>query len=215
MLAKVKIINRLIQGDVGSGKTIVTLLIFLILIENGYQTIFMAPTELLAEQHYKTITKFLDGLGINIEMLTGTIKGKKRTEILEKMKSGEANIIIGTHALFQKTIEYHKIGMVAIDEQHRFGVEQRSEIQRLSAESLKNYFDEDYLPHILVISATPIPRTLSLTLYSDLDRSIIKTMPLGRKAIKTKDRKSTESIKTLYFMFSFFFRNCFEMVDRA
>ena len=185
-VSKGKIINRLIQGDVGSGKTIVTLLIFLILIENGYQTIFMAPTELLAEQHYKTITKFLDGLGINIVMLTGTIKGKKRTEILEKMKSGEANIIIGTHALFQKTIEYHKIGMVAIDEQHRFGVEQRSEIQRLSAESLKNYFDEDYLPHILVISATPIPRTLSLTLYSDLDRSIIKTMPLGRKAIKTK-----------------------------
>lgn len=183
---KGKIINRLIQGDVGSGKTIVALLIFLMVIENDLQTIFMAPTELLAEQHYKTISKFLEGLDIEIVLLTGTIKGKKRQPILEKMKSGEAKIIIGTHALFQKGIEFHKIGMIAIDEQHRFGVEQRSELQKLAAKSLKNYYDEDYLPHILVISATPIPRTLSLTLYSDLDRSIIKSMPLGRKPIKTK-----------------------------
>lgn len=181
-----KIINRLIQGDVGSGKTIVTLLIFLMIIENGYQTIFMAPTELLAEQHFKTISKFLEGLDIDIVLLTGTIKGKKREPILEKMKNGQAKIIIGTHALFQKSVEFHKIGMIAIDEQHRFGVEQRSELQKLAAKSLKNYFDEDYLPHILVISATPIPRTLSLTLYSDLDRSIIKQLPSGRKPIKTK-----------------------------
>lgn len=183
---KGKIINRLIQGDVGSGKTIVALLIFIMLIDNGYQCVLMAPTELLAEQHFKTINNFLGGFNIKCVLLTGSIKGKKRAELLPKIESGEAQIVIGTHALFQQGVEYNNVGMVAIDEQHRFGVEQRSEIQKLAAKSLISKYGEGFLPHILVISATPIPRTLSLTLYSDLDKSIIKSMPKGRKTIKTK-----------------------------
>lgn len=183
---KGKIINRLVQGDVGSGKTIVALLIFMMLIDNGYQCVLMAPTELLAEQHFNTINNFLVDFNINSVLLTGSIKGKKREELLLKIESGEAKIVIGTHALFQKGVNYHNVGILAIDEQHRFGVEQRSEIQKLAAKSLLAKYGEGYLPHILVISATPIPRTLSLTLYSDLDKSIIKSMPKGRKSIKTK-----------------------------
>lgn len=181
-----KIINRLIQGDVGSGKTIVTLLIFVMLVDNGYQCVFMAPTELLAEQHFKTINNFLNEFDIVCTLLTGSIKGTKRKEILDNIKSGKSKIIIGTHALFQKGVEFDSVGMIAIDEQHRFGVEQRSEIQKLASKSLQEKFNQKFVPHILVISATPIPRTLSLTLYSDLDKSIIKTLPKGRKPIKTK-----------------------------
>lgn len=183
---KGKIINRLIQGDVGSGKTIVTLLVFMMLVDNDFQCVFMAPTELLAEQHYKTISTFLDNFNIDIILLTGSIKGKKRKEILLNIASGKSKIIIGTHALFQKGVSFHKVGMIAIDEQHRFGVEQRAEIQKLASKSLVDSINSNTLPHILVISATPIPRTLSLTLYSDLDKSIIKSMPKGRKSIKTK-----------------------------
>lgn len=183
---KGKIINRLIQGDVGSGKTIVTLLVFMMLVDNDFQCVFMAPTELLVEQHYKTISTFLDNFDIDITLLTGSIKGKKREEILLNISSGKSKIIIGTHALFQKGVSFNKVGMIAIDEQHRFGVEQRAEIQKLASKSLINSSNSNTLPHIIVISATPIPRTLSLTLYSDLDKSIIKSMPKGRKSIKTK-----------------------------
>lgn len=182
-MASGKPMNRLLQGDVGSGKTIVAVLSILMAIDSGYQTAFMAPTELLAEQHYHSLRKFFKDIEINVVQLVGGQKKKARMEIFEGIMSGKANIIVGTHALFASEIEYHKLGLVIIDEQHRFGVEQRAELKKLGEQS---HEESDIVPHILVMSATPIPRTLSMTAYGDLDVSIIKEMPKNRKPIKTK-----------------------------
>ena len=175
--------NRLLQGDVGSGKTIVAILAMLKVIDNGFQTAMMAPTEILAEQHYHTLKKFLEPLSVKIVQLVGGQKTKMRREVLEKISSGEADIICGTHALFESEIEYKNLGLIIIDEQHRFGVVQRADMKELAVKSLQ---DKSISPHIFVMSATPIPRTLSLTLYGDLDVSTIKEMPKDRKPIKTK-----------------------------
>ncbi len=174
--------NRLLQGDVGSGKTIVALLTMLDVIDNGYQVAIMAPTEILAEQHYHTFKDYISDFKINIVQLIGGQKTKARNQILDDIKSGKANIIVGTHAMFESTVTYKNLGLVVIDEQHRFGVAQRSQLKKLGEES----HTESRTPHILVMSATPIPRTLSMTLYGDLDVSIIREMPLNRKPISTK-----------------------------
>ncbi|HMA59267.1 MAG TPA: ATP-dependent DNA helicase RecG [Halanaerobiales bacterium] len=166
--------QRLLQGDVGSGKTIVAVMSLIKTIESGYQGILMAPTEILAEQHYIKIKKILKNFDYNIELLIGSIKGEKREEITDKIKNSESDLIIGTHALFQKDIDYSNIGLIVIDEQHRFGVEQRYQ--------LKQKGDN---PDLLVMTATPIPRSLALTLYGDLDLSIIDEMPPGRKPVIT------------------------------
>lgn len=177
-----KQMNRLLQGDVGSGKTIVALLTMLAVIDNGYQVAIMAPTELLAEQHFHTIKKYVEGLDVNVVELTGGQRKKYRQDVLESINSGEANIIIGTHAMFESTVEYNKLGYIVIDEQHRFGVQQRADL----IEQGKKSMSIGGVPHILVMSATPIPRTLSLTLYGDLDVSVIKEKPANRLDIKTK-----------------------------
>ena len=166
--------QRLLQGDVGSGKTVVAVMSLIKTIESGHQGILMAPTEILAEQHYLKIKKILKNFGYNIELLIGSIKGSKRNEIIDKIKNSQTDLIIGTHALFQKDIDYSNIGLIVIDEQHRFGVEQRYE--------LKQKGDN---PDLLVMTATPIPRSLALTLYGDLDLSIIDEMPPGRKPVIT------------------------------
>lgn len=177
-----KPMNRLLQGDVGSGKTIVAILTMLVAIDSGFQTAFMAPTELLAEQHYSSLMSYLEDTGINIIQLVGGQRAKMRRNILSSIASGEANIIVGTHAMFESEIQYNKLGFVVIDEQHRFGVAQRATLKVLAEKS----FDEKGIsPHILVMSATPIPRTLSMTVYGDLDVSIINEMPKNRKPIKT------------------------------
>jgi ATP-dependent DNA helicase RecG len=175
--------NRLLQGDVGSGKTIVAILNMLVAIDNGCQTAIMAPTEILAEQHFNTIKGLLKDTDLQIVLLLGGQKKKIRANILEDISTGKTNIIIGTHALFETDIEYNKLGFVIIDEQHRFGVAQRANLKKLAQQSFRG---EDITPHLLVMSATPIPRTLSLTLYGDLDVSIIREMPKNRKPIKTK-----------------------------
>ena len=167
--------NRLLQGDVGSGKTMVALMSMLIAMDNGYQSCLMAPTEILAEQHYNTITKMLNGMNMRVEMLTGNVQGKKREQILKDLLSGEINILIGTHAVLGDLVSFKNLGLAVIDEQHRFGVEQRAKLWQ------KN----DSPPHILVMTATPIPRTLAMTVYGDLDVSVIDELPPGRKAIKT------------------------------
>ncbi|MGE5479799.1 MAG: ATP-dependent DNA helicase RecG [Chloroflexota bacterium] len=174
--------NRLLQGDVGSGKTIVALLSTLIAIDSGYQVAFMAPTEILAEQHYATIQKFFEGFGLSIVQLVGGQRKKLREEVIASVSSGTANIVVGTHALFSGEIPYKNLGFVVIDEQHRFGVEQRADLIRLSKRSMENGF----APHILLMTATPIPRTMTMTVYGDLDVSVIKEMPRDRKPIKTK-----------------------------
>lgn len=178
-----KPMNRLIQGDVGSGKTIVSILAMLMVIDAGYQCLIMAPTEILAEQHYRSITQYLNEFEIEIFLLTGSIRSKLRKEIFAKLQEGLPSIIIGTHALFQSEVEYKNLGLVVIDEQHRFGVEQRADLIELGSKSLDR---KNVSPHILVLSATPIPRTLSMTVYGDLDISIIKSMPKNRKPISTK-----------------------------
>ena len=178
-----KPMNRLIQGDVGSGKTIVSILAMLMVIDAGYQCLIMAPTEILAEQHYRSITQYLKDFEIDIFLLTGSIRPKLRKEIFGKLQEGLPSIIIGTHALFQSEVEYKNLGLVVIDEQHRFGVEQRADLIELGSKSLNK---KNVSPHILVLSATPIPRTLSMTVYGDLDISIIKSMPKNRKPISTK-----------------------------
>jgi ATP-dependent DNA helicase RecG len=177
-----KPMNRLLQGDVGSGKTIVALLTMLSVIDDGYQVAIMAPTEILAEQHYHSIKKFTGDLDVNIIELTGGQRKKYRREVLEAIASGEADIIVGTHAMFESSVEYKNLAYIVIDEQHRFGVDQRADLIKRAKSSLP----EDKVPHILVMSATPIPRTLSLTLYGDLDVSVIRQMPANRKPIKTK-----------------------------
>lgn len=167
--------NRLLQGDVGSGKTLVALMAMLIAIGNGFQACIMAPTEILAEQHLNTITEFLQGMDIRVELLTGIVKGKKRTEVLEALADGAINIIVGTHALLEDNVVFKRLGLAVIDEQHRFGVAQRAKLWKKSERP----------PHILVMTATPIPRTLAMTLYGDLDVSVIDELPPGRKPIVT------------------------------
>ena len=170
--------NRLLQGDVGSGKTLVALMSMLIAIDNGYQACIMAPTEILAEQHLETITGFLHDMDIRTELLTGTVKGKKRKEVLEGLASGSVSILVGTHAVIEDNVQFARLGMAVIDEQHRFGVAQRA---RLWAKSTNP-------PHILVMTATPIPRTLAMTIYGDLDVSVIDELPPGRKPVHTIHR---------------------------
>ena len=169
-----KVMNRLVQGDVGSGKTVVAVLSLVKAVENGYQGVLMVPTSILAEQHYQTITNMLKDYNIKVGILTGNLKGKEKTKILQQIKRGEIDIIIGTHALIQDAVEYHNVGLVITDEQHRFGVRQRL----LLSQKGEN-------PHMLVMTATPIPRTLALILYGDLDISIINEMPPGRMKVKT------------------------------
>lgn len=168
--------NRLLQGDVGSGKTMVALMTMLIAIDNGYQACIMAPTEILSEQHFANISRYLDGLGLKVELLTGSIKGKRRESILQGLKDGSVNILVSTHAVLEDPVEFNRLGFVVIDEQHRFGVAQRA---RLWTKSMMP-------PHVLVMTATPIPRTLAMTLYGDLDVSIIDELPPGRKPIQTE-----------------------------
>lgn len=167
--------NRLLQGDVGSGKTLVALMSMLIAVDNGYQACLMAPTEILATQHYEGLRTMVEPLGVRIELLTGSVTKKRRAPILEGLLTGEVNLLIGTHALLEDTVHFANLGFVVIDEQHRFGVEQRSRLW------LKNSTP----PHILVMTATPIPRTLAMTVYGDLDVSVIDQLPPGRKPIQT------------------------------
>ena len=167
--------NRLLQGDVGSGKTLVALMTMLIALDNGYQACMMAPTEILANQHYETITRFLAGMPVRVELLTGNVKGKRRETILQDLVAGEVQILIGTHAVIEDTVNFASLGLVVIDEQHRFGVAQRAKLWK------KNTCP----PHVLVMTATPIPRTLAMTLYGDLDVSVIDELPPGRKPIQT------------------------------
>lgn len=167
--------NRLLQGDVGSGKTLVALMAMLIAIGNGFQACIMAPTEILAEQHLNTITEFLQGMDIRVELLTGIVKGKRRAEVLNALADGSINIIVGTHALIEDNVVFKRLGLAVIDEQHRFGVAQRARLWKKSERP----------PHILVMTATPIPRTLAMTLYGDLDVSVIDELPPGRKPIVT------------------------------
>ena len=170
-----KQMNRLLQGDVGSGKTLVALMSMLIALDNGYQACMMAPTEILAAQHYETIVRLLFGMNLRVELLTGSIKGRKRIEILNGLLTGDVDILIGTHAILEDTVNFASLGMVIIDEQHRFGVAQRAKLWS------KNV----YAPHVLVMTATPIPRTLAMTLYGDLDVSVIDELPPGRKPVQT------------------------------
>ena len=167
--------NRLLQGDVGSGKTLVALMVALIAIDNGCQACIMAPTEILAEQHLATLRAFLGDLPVRVELLTGTVKGKKRTAVLEGLVTGSIHILVGTHAVIEDNVLFNKLGLVVIDEQHRFGVAQRAKLW------MKNAIP----PHVLVMTATPIPRTLAMTLYGDLDVSVIDELPPGRKPIRT------------------------------
>ncbi len=170
-----KQMNRLLQGDVGSGKTLVALMSMLMAIDNGFQASMMAPTEILATQHFEGIHKMLEGLGVNVALLTGSTKKKEREKIHEQLLSGELHILIGTHALIEEVVVFKNLGMVIIDEQHRFGVEQRSKLWRKNVNP----------PHILVMTATPIPRTLAMTIYGDLSVSVIDELPPGRKPIQT------------------------------
>ncbi len=170
-----KQMNRLLQGDVGSGKTLVALMAMLMAVDNGFQASLMAPTEILATQHFQTISEMLDEIGINVALLTGSTKKSIRTEIDEKLRSGELHILIGTHALIEDNVVFNNLGLVVIDEQHRFGVAQRAKLWN------KN----DHPPHILVMTATPIPRTLAMTVYGDLEVSVIDELPPGRKPIQT------------------------------
>lgn len=167
--------NRLLQGDVGSGKTLVALMSMLIALDNGFQACMMAPTEILAAQHYETIKQFLFGMDVRVELLMGSVKGKKREEILKGLLTGEVQILIGTHAVLEDTVNFASLGMVVIDEQHRFGVAQRAKLWSKNTRP----------PHVLVMTATPIPRTLAMTLYGDLDVSVIDELPPGRKPIQT------------------------------
>ncbi|MDR9419551.1 ATP-dependent DNA helicase RecG [Gracilimonas sp.] len=172
-----KQMNRLVQGDVGSGKTIVAIGAMLMALDNGYQTAFLAPTEILAEQHYRTLSDHLKELDINIRLLIGSQKKALRTDILTDVEGGNAQIVVGTHAIIQDQVRFHNLGLAVIDEQHRFGVKQRADLLNKGSH-----------PHMLVMSATPIPRSLAMTVYADLDVSIIKDLPAGRKPIKTAIR---------------------------
>lgn len=170
--------NRLIQGDVGSGKTLVALMSMMLAIDNGFQTCIIAPTEILAEQHLATIKEFIGDIPLQVELLTGIVKGKKRKQILEDLVTGKINILVGTHAVLEDTVQFSNLGMVVVDEQHRFGVAQRAKLWEKNQNP----------PHVLVMTATPIPRTLAMTIYGDLDVSVIDELPPGRKPVKTLHR---------------------------
>lgn len=174
--------NRLVQGDVGSGKTLVALLTMLLAIDNGFQATMMAPTEILAEQHLDTLKSFLQGLDVRVELLTGIVKGKKRQDILNALANGEIDILVGTHAIIEDNVQFKSLGLAVVDEQHRFGVAQRAKLWAKNANP----------PHILVMTATPIPRTLAMTIYGDLDVSVIDELPPGRKPIQTIHKYDTQ-----------------------
>lgn len=184
-----KQMNRLIQGDVGAGKTIVAIGAILMALDNGFQAAFLAPTEILAEQHYRTLTDHLKALPINIRLLIGSQKKALRTDILTDIEGGNAQIVVGTHAIIQDQVRFHKLGLAVIDEQHRFGVKQRAD--------LLNKGDR---PHMLVMSATPIPRSLAMTVYADLDVSVIRDLPAGRKPIKTAIRSDKKREDVMNFV---------------
>ncbi|MBN2616279.1 MAG: ATP-dependent DNA helicase RecG, partial [Bacteroidales bacterium] len=185
-----KQMNRLLQGDVGSGKTLVALMIMLIAIDNGYQAAMMAPTEILATQHYHSLRKFLQNMDVKVSLLTGSTKKNLRKEIHEDLQNKELHILVGTHALIEDTVQFDNLGLVVIDEQHRFGVEQRARLWK------KNTIP----PHILVMTATPIPRTLAMTFYGNLDVSVIDELPPGRKPIKTMHFFESKRLQVLSFM---------------
>ena len=182
-----KIVNRLIQGDVGSGKTVVAMVMLIYIAENGYQGALMAPTEILANQHYLGIKERLEKIGLRVELLTSSIKGKKKNEILEGIANGDVDIVIGTHSLIEDDVIFKKLGLIVIDEQHRFGVNQRNKLR-----------EKGFLGNLLVMSATPIPRSLALSIYGDLDLSIIDELPPGRTPIKTKWIASDEDLEKMY-----------------
>ncbi|WP_064612691.1 ATP-dependent DNA helicase RecG [Streptobacillus moniliformis] len=182
-----KIINRLIQGDVGSGKTIISLILLLYMAENNYQGVIMAPTEILATQHYLEIVKEFEKLNIRVELLTGSTRAKKKEELYKDVENGNINILIGTHSLLEDNLKFNKLGLIIIDEQHKFGVDQRNKIR-----------DKGIYSNLIVMTATPIPRSLALTIYGDLDVSLLTTMPLGRKPIKTKWIKNKEEENLMY-----------------
>lgn len=184
-----KQMNRLLQGDVGSGKTIVALMSSLIALDNGYQSALMAPTEILANQHYNTISIMVEGLGINVGLLTGSTRAKERKLLGERLINGELHILIGTHALIEDNVQFNKLGLAIIDEQQRFGVAQRSKLT-----------NRDPQPHVLVMTATPIPRTLALTLYGDLDTSTINELPPNRKPVQTVHRFDSGRLQVFGFL---------------
>ena len=186
-LANGRIVNRLIQGDVGSGKTAVSMVLLLYMLENSYQGVLMAPTEILAVQHYLSVKDKFEKLGVRVELLTGSFTGKKKLKILEDIKNGDIGIVIGTHALIEESVVFNKLGLIIIDEQHRFGVLQRKALR-----------DKGVLANLVVMSATPIPRSLALSIYGDLDVSVIDELPPGRKPIRTKWISSDEEITTMY-----------------
>ena len=194
--------NRLLQGDVGSGKTLVALMAMLIAVDNGFQACIMAPTEILAEQHLQTIQQFLHGMNVRVELLTGIVKGKRRKEVLDALQEGTVQILVGTHAVIEDTVQFRQLGLVIVDEQHRFGVAQRARLWRKGSERVVKGSEVVVkgserevkgsergvtlsIPHVLVMTATPIPRTLAMTLYGDLDVSVIDELPPGRKPIRT------------------------------
>ena len=182
-----KIVNRLIQGDVGSGKTIVSFIILLYIVENGYQGVIMAPTEILATQHYLGIVDQFNSLDVRVELLTGSLKGKKKEKLLLEIENGVVDIVIGTHSLIEDNVIFKNLGLIVIDEQHRFGVTQRKLLR-----------EKGNLENLIVMSATPIPRSLALTIYGDLDVSIIDELPKGRSPIVTKWIKSEEEKRKMY-----------------
>jgi len=183
--------NRLLQGDVGSGKTIVGFICMLLVVGNDAQCALMAPTEILAQQHFKSLSKYAAVMGLPVALLTGSTKKKARTEIHQGLRSGDLKILIGTHALLEEEVQFRKLGLAVIDEQHRFGVSQRSKLWQ------KN---DDVYPHVLVMTATPIPRTLAMTLYGDLDVSVIDELPAGRKPIKTVHKYDSHRLEVNHFL---------------
>jgi ATP-dependent DNA helicase RecG len=190
-LATGKQMNRLLQGDVGSGKTVVGFMTMLMALDNGFQALLMAPTEILAQQHYAGLSIYGEQLGIQVAFLTGSVKGKKRNEVLSGLENGSIAIVIGTHALLEDPVRFKNLGLAITDEQHRFGVEQRSKLWHKS---------KPYPPHVLVMTATPIPRTLAMTVYGDLDISVIDTLPPGRKPIQTLHKNENHRLWLIGFM---------------
>ncbi len=185
-----KQMNRLVQGDVGSGKTVVALMSMLIALDNNYQACMMAPTEILATQHYQSLSQLLEGMDIKVHLLTGSTKAKQRRQIHDDLMNGSCHILVGTHALIESSVQFNNLGLAVIDEQHRFGVEQRSKL----------WHKNTYPPHVLVMTATPIPRTLAMTLYGDLDTSVIDEMPAGRKPIQTIHKYDNHRLAVYGFM---------------
>jgi ATP-dependent DNA helicase RecG len=182
--------NRLLQGDVGSGKTIVALLSMLLAVDNGFQACLMAPTEILAQQHYAGITALLEGLPVEVRLLTGSSRSKSRKEVLELAREGGLHILIGTHAVLEETVQFKRLGLAIVDEQHRFGVQQRARLWKKA----------EIPPHVLVMTATPIPRTLAMTAYGDLDYSVMDELPPGRQPIATFHRFEDRRPQVMDFM---------------